>query len=67
MKYITRDSDRWDSIAWQAYGNPYLYEPIMLENPSEMHRMSFPAGIILEIPSIYIDETAEVSPPWQTD
>jgi phage tail protein X len=67
MKYITKDGDRWDHIAWRVYGDPYLYEPIMLENPEYMQYFNFPAGIELEIPAIYVEETAEVSPPWQTD
>jgi|YNPMSStandDraft_1061717.scaffolds.fasta_scaffold150636_2 phage tail protein X len=67
MKYITKDGDKWDSIAYEVYDDPYLYEPIMLENPEHMKRLVFPAGVVLEIPSIYIDPTVEVSPPWQRD
>ncbi|WP_028844714.1 tail protein X [Thermodesulfovibrio thiophilus] len=67
MKYITKDNDRWDLIAYQFYGNPYLYEPIMLENPDKISYFAFPAGVMLEIPAIWVDETIEVSPPWQRD
>ncbi len=67
MEYLTKDGDRWDSIAYQFYGDPYLYEPILLANPEYMDRLSLPAGLKLRIPILYIEETSEVSPPWQKD
>jgi len=27
LTYIAKQGDRWDTIAWQFYGDPYLYEP----------------------------------------
>lgn len=66
-EYITRDFDRWDSIAYEVYGDPYLYEPIILANPEHMNKLSFQAGIKLKIPVIYVEDTPEVQPPWQRD
>lgn len=67
IEYITRDFDRWDSIAYRVYGDPYLYEPIMLANPEHMSRFWFPAGVRLKIPILYIEEPPEVAPPWSVD
>ncbi len=67
ITYITKDNDRWDMIAWKIYGDPYLYEPILLENPQYMHLFSLPGGVILRIPFIDIEDGLEVSLPWETD
>lgn len=68
MKYITKDNDRWDTIAYNFYGNPYLYEAIILENPQYRSYFVLPSGISLNIPDLYIpDDIQEVNVPWQTD
>jgi len=67
IEYITKDGDRWDTIAYQVYGDPYLYEALLKENPQYAHLTILPAGLRLKVPILYIDETTEVSPPWQTD
>lgn len=67
IEYVTKDLDRWDSIAYRVYGDPYLYEPIMLANPEHMNRLYFNAGIKLKIPVLYIEEPPEVEPPWMVD
>lgn len=68
MEYITKDNDRWDIIANKVYGNPYLYEPILLENPQYMSLFLLPSGITLKIPDLYIDNNIEeVDIPWQKD
>jgi len=68
MKYITKDNDRWDTIAYNFYGNPYLYEAIILENPQYISYFILPSGISLNIPDLYIpDDIQEVNVPWQTD
>lgn len=69
MTYITKDGDRWDLIAYEMYGDPYLYEQIVLANFQYAKNLSFQAGIMLKIPIIYIEneDDVEVSPPWQTD
>jgi hypothetical protein len=68
IEYITKDQDRWDLVAWQMYGDPYLYEPIVLANFEHAKKLIFMAGIKLKIPIVYIEnENTEVSPPWQRD
>lgn len=67
-KYVTKDGDRWDLIAYKVYGDPYLYPAIMLFNPKYMDIKVFKAGITLIIPELeYTEDYDEVSPPWQTD
>lgn len=67
IEYITNDMDRWDLIAYRVYGDPYLYEPIMLANPEYMGRLWFNAWIKLKIPILYIEQPPEVKPPWMVD
>ena len=66
MRYITHQGDRWDLLAWRFYGDPYLYEPIMLENPDLMRYTVLPEGIVIEIPEI-LDTPEVIKPPWQVD
>lgn len=67
MRYITREGDRWDLIAYKVYGDPYAYDALLLYNPQYSHMLILPAGIELIIPDIEYEESAEVAPPWQTD
>jgi phage tail protein X len=68
MKYITKEGDRWDLLAWKFYGDPYMYEPLLLENKELMRFTVLPAGKVIEIPEIIDETTPEVvAPPWQTD
>lgn len=68
ITYITKQNDRWDSIAYEVYGDPYLYEPIMLANPEYMHLLSLPSGLRLTVPLLYdASEHEDVSPSWQRD
>jgi len=67
MEYIVREGDRWDTIAYRFYGNPYLYEPIVLENPQYIGLPCPPPGAKLKIPYIIAPSEEEVKPPWVTD
>jgi len=68
MKYITKDGDRWDLIAYRLYGDPYVYDALLLYNPQYSHMPVLPAGIELTVPELeYEEDITEVAPPWQTD
>ncbi len=68
MIYITQEGDRWDTIAYKLYGDPYAYDALLLYNPQYAHITISPAGIKLIVPEIeYEKDTYEVAPPWQTD
>ena len=69
MKYITKEGDRWDWIAYQFYGNPNRYKEIIEANPQlPLELVMFPvlpAGIELEIPKIQVENKTEDIPPWK--
>lgn len=65
-EYITIDGDRWDTIAWKAYGNAHLYPQIVEANPDVAAEPVLPVGTRLLIPvatSPEIDKT--FLPPWK--
>jgi len=65
-EYITREGDRWDSIAWQFYTNATLYEPIIRANPQVEITPTLKSGIKLKIPVIDQQNTIEFQlPPWK--
>lgn len=65
-KYIVKQGDRWDTIAYEFYGDPYLYEPILRANPQFLGLPYPPPGAVVYIPYIDIYEEGD-SPPWLTD
>lgn len=50
--YITKNGDRWDSIAWAAYGDITKQKDIMDANPDIALLPSFGDGITLFLPII---------------
>ena len=64
-EYITKEGDRWDLIAYEFYGNPMMYEPIIVANPEVPIIPVLPSGIKLRIPALEIKETIEELPPWK--
>lgn len=67
IEYQTKDGDRWDLIAYEMYGDAYLYHLILEANPEYKEYMVLPAGITLKIPVINEPPNTEVKPPWITD
>lgn len=66
FKYITKDADRWDLIAYEFYGNAALYEPIITANPEVPITPILPSGINLKIPVLEQENTIEFKlPPWK--
>lgn len=64
--YITKDSDRWDLIAYEFYSDATLYEPIITVNPDIPITPILPAGLKLKIP--VIDNSDQIQfelPPWK--
>lgn len=64
-EYITKEGDRWDLIAYEFYGDPYMYEPIVVANPEVSLVPVLPSGIKLKVPVIDLKETIEELPPWK--
>lgn len=65
IEYITKEGDRWDLIAYEFYGDPYLYEPIVAANPDVPIKPILPSGIKLLVPVIETKNTVEELPPWK--
>lgn len=65
-KYITKEGDRWDTIAYKAYGNPLLITPIVEANPGVPKTPVIPSGITLYIP-VRERESVDTNllPPWK--
>ena len=64
--HVTRAGERWDLLAWQYYGNPTEYSPIIMANPSVQIEPVFDAGIAISIP--VLQKSAVVTadlPPWK--
>ncbi len=64
--YITKDSDRWDLIAYKFYGDATKYEIIIEANPDVPITPTLESGIKLKIP--VLDENSSITfelPPWR--
>lgn len=64
--YKTGQGDRWDTIAYKAYGDPHLITPIVEANPTVAITDVLPAGITIKIP---VRERPSIDtallPPWK--
>ncbi|HSA05720.1 MAG TPA: tail protein X [Candidatus Gastranaerophilales bacterium] len=65
-EYITKDSDRWDLIAYEFYSDATLYESIIKANPDIPITPILTAGIKLKIPVIENNDQIQFElPPWK--
>lgn len=65
-EYITIEGDRWDTIAWKAYGDANLYPQIAEANPDVPLSDVLPAGTRLLVPVLERPEIDKsVLPPWK--
>lgn len=67
-EYITKEGDRWDTIAFSAYGDAANVSGIIESNPTVPITAVLSSGIRLLIPiiedaDVIID--AELLPPWK--
>ena len=68
VEYVTKQGDRWDTIAFKAYGDSSLINGIIEANTSIVISPILEAGTrvivpILESGEIQID--SELLPPWK--
>lgn len=65
-EYITKEGDRWDLIAYRAYGDALKMEPILLANTDVPVTGVLPIGTVIYVPVL---EDSEVNtdnlPPWK--
>ena len=67
-EHITSDGDRWDLIAFEYYGDPALYEPIISANPDIAIKPVLKSGLKIKVPVIDVEEKApEDLPPWKQE
>ena len=67
MQYTALDGERWDTIAYKAYGNPAMVKPIIEANPNVKIEERIPVGTVLQIPIISEDSSTLATqklPPW---
>lgn len=67
LEIITREGERWDTLAWRYYADPLRYEPIIAANPQVPIMAILPAGLRLAIPvlaALPSTDTADL-PPWK--
>jgi hypothetical protein len=64
--HVTTAGERWDLLAWQYYGDPTDYSPIIMANPNVPIEPVFEAGISISVP-IQQQSTVVTSdlPPWK--
>lgn len=68
VEYVTKQGDRWDTIAFKAYGDSSLVNGLIEANPTIVISAILEAGTriivpILESGEIQID--SELLPPWK--
>jgi phage tail protein X len=65
-EYITKDGDRWDTIAYEYYGDATLYESIISANPDIPITPVLKSGLKITVLVIDIQtSTTEDLPPWK--
>lgn len=67
-EYLTVQGDRWDTVAYKAYGDATKVEPIMEENKEVYLTEILPAGVRLLVPIIEVVEEFKdpvLLPPWK--
>jgi phage tail protein X len=65
---VTREGERWDTLAWRYYGDPFRYEPIIAANPQVPILPILPSGLVLQVPVLeraaaVVDDST--LPPWK--
>lgn len=64
VKYTTIQGDKFDMLAYRAYGDEFKSHHIIQANPEYADVLVFEAGIELTIP-IISKEAAATLPPWK--
>ncbi len=66
-EYVTKECDRWDTIAMLFYGDATKYEGIIAANPSVPLDPIIPANTVIRVPVLEDSQTvsSEEVPPWK--
>jgi phage tail protein X len=66
ITHISADGDRWDLLSWNYYGDPTLFGPIVMANPSIPIEPVLAAGLAVSIPLLSkTNMVAANLPPWK--
>lgn len=62
--------ERWDTLAWRYYGNPFAYGRLIEANPALDIGITLPEGARVLVPLLTTDEVqvqrdAAQVPPWK--
>jgi phage tail protein X len=67
-QYIVREGERWDTVAYKAYGRASLFHEIILANPLVPITPRITGGTVLNIPvidEVTVQTDKEKLPPWK--
>lgn len=66
-KYIASEGERWDNVAWAAYGDVSLMNELIAANPEVPSFEVLAGGTVLKIPVIVtpVSTTQDKLPPWK--
>lgn len=65
-RYITKNGDRWDLIAYKSYGDATMIDIIIAANPGVSVDPVLKEGITLNIPIVdEPDVDKSLLPPWK--
>lgn len=66
MKYIAKDGDTWDAIAYRAYKDEFLFPAILEANRQYSDVVLFDGGEQIEVPDRVTATTLVVATPFGT-
>lgn len=73
MTHIAKQGERWDTIAYRYYANPFAYGLLIAANPQLSITPILPAGAVVAVPIVNSSDTLPASdtpvineelPPW---
>lgn len=68
LEHVTLAGERWDTLAWNYYGDANRMMPIIDANPQLRLLPTFSAGLVVIIPVLETEgETPPIEelPPWK--
>ena len=66
IRHITSNTERWDLLAWTYYGDPMLFGPIVMANPTIPIEPVLEAGLVIMIPVMQQTSSSPQNlPPWK--
>lgn len=66
-QYRTKEGDRWDNIAFEAYGDATAYMQIIRANKGLPITEVLPSGVLINIPIVEDEQSVseDLLPPWK--